>query len=126
MAQFALFLMSTASMFMVCLAASGGGYLVPAAIAASTYTAASVNNAFAARANPFFRVLGSHAACIISILIQIIALKKAPTSPQSIFSIFASLPFLIEGVLSITSLFRSNESNANVLIEEETTTVDPS
>lgn len=105
--------MSMAAVFMASLAASAGGYLVPAAVMTCVYTAASVNNAFESKGNPLFRVLGSHAAAIINVLMIVISLKSAPTTPQSIFSIFASLPFLVEAMLSVTSLFRSNEMNAN-------------
>jgi len=81
MAQFALFLMSISAVFMATLAASAGGYLVPAAITTCVYTASSVNNAFEAKGNPLFRVFGSHAAAIINVLMIVISLKTAPTSP---------------------------------------------
>lgn len=73
--------MSISAVFMATLAASAGGILIPAAATTCVYTAASVNNAFEARGNPLFRVLGSHAAAIINVLMIVISLKTAPTSP---------------------------------------------
>jgi hypothetical protein len=99
--------MTISAVFMATLAASAvsksvnvnivvqGGILIPAAATTCVYTAASVNNAFEARGNPLFRVLGSHvskvsennsfcraqAAAIINVLMIVISLKTAPTSP---------------------------------------------
>lgn len=118
--QFLLFLMCIASVFMITFAASAGGYLIPAAVAASTYTVATVNNAFEHRMNAnLFKVVGSHCGSLVMMLTIIIMLKKAPTSPQSVFAIFASLPFLLEGAISIASLCTSNRDNANVIIADE-------
>jgi len=101
-------LMIMSSVTMAAAAYSSGGMLLPGAVAAVTYTAATVNNAFETELHPFFRTFGSHMASLITMAMIFFSIRNAPIGSEQVFFIIASLSFILEGFISLSSLYLGN------------------